>query len=59
MARRLAVDPSTVRRWIEAGQLEAVKAGRRWRVDPRVLNAWIEANTTTSTPLTLAPGGAR
>lgn len=38
VAHRLAVDPSTVRRWIDDGRLPAVKPGRRWRIDPADLD---------------------
>lgn len=56
VARRLAVDPNTVRRWIKAGDLEAVKAGRGWRVHPTEYAAFVARNTRRSEPLTLAAG---
>lgn len=37
VARHLSVNVVTVRRWIEAGTLPAVRVGRAWRVDPRQL----------------------
>lgn len=38
VAARLAVDPSTVRRWIDDGRLPAVKPGGAWRIDPADLD---------------------
>ena len=52
VARHLAVDPSTVRRWIDAGQLAAVKPGRAYRVHPDELRAFVVRSRVTSQALT-------
>lgn len=51
VARRLAVDPSTVRRIIAAGALPAAKIGRQHRVDPTDLQKYLQAARVHSTPL--------
>ena len=42
LAKRLGVDPSTVRRWIEAGKLKAYRVGRAWLIPDDVAEAFIE-----------------
>jgi len=37
------VKPQTIRRWIERGELEAVKLGRDWRVTIESANRFFEA----------------
>lgn len=51
VARRLAVDPSTVRRIISSGQLPAAKIGRQHRVDPDDLHRYLQTARVHSTPL--------
>lgn len=46
VAERLAVDPSTVRRWIEDGRLPAVKPGRQWRIDPTELDQLLHVSSS-------------
>lgn len=41
VARRLAVTPGTVRRWIAEGVLGSVKLGRTRRVRPDQLSAFV------------------
>lgn len=56
IAHRLAVDPSTVRRWIEKGRLPALQPGRGYRVHPDALADFLRATAVRrSTPLTIAP----
>lgn len=50
VAARLAVDPSTVRRWIEDGRLPATKPGGQHRIDPADLDELLHV----SRPFTLA-----
>ena len=55
VARRLKVDPSTVRRWIDDGRLPAVKPGRHYRIDPADLDDFLAVSSTSrrvSQPLT-------
>lgn len=56
VATRLRVDPATVRRWIEAGTLPAVKPGRHYRVDPLDV-AQLLATSRTTTPLSTPLAG--
>jgi len=37
-AAKLKVTMRTVKRWLQSGQLQGVKAGRRWRVRAEVLS---------------------
>ena len=48
VAERLAVDPSTVRRWIEDGRLPAVKPGREYRIDPEDLAEFLAVSRISS-----------
>jgi excisionase family DNA binding protein len=52
VAAKLAVDPSTVRRWIASGALASIRAGRDYRVHPDALADLIKHHKV-STPLTL------
>ena len=36
-ARRLQITPYTLRAWLKAGKLRAIKLGREWRISERVL----------------------
>jgi excisionase family DNA binding protein len=45
VAAHLAVDPSTVRRWIEDGRLPAVKPGGQWRIHPDELHQLLRVST--------------
>lgn len=56
VAAQLRVDPATVRRWITAGTIPAVKVGRSYRVEADQVRAVID-RSRTSTPLTTAPRG--
>lgn len=40
-AALLNVNPKTVLRLIQRGQLPARKVGRVWRISPRALDAWL------------------
>lgn len=42
IALRLNVIPLTVRRWLKAGKLKGVKAGRQWRVREGDLAAFLK-----------------
>lgn len=55
VAAHLRVDPSTVRRWISAGVLPAVKVGRDYRVSGPALTRALGA-ARTSSPLTTTHG---
>ncbi|WP_127480587.1 helix-turn-helix domain-containing protein [Nocardioides pantholopis] len=58
VAQRLRVNPATVRRWIEAGTIPAVKIGRSYRVELAQVQAVIDGHRTT-TPLTVGvPSGS-
>ncbi len=52
VAQRVRAHPETVRRWVRAGQLPAVKLGRKVLIDPaeleRVLRAGLGAAATPS-----------
>ena len=50
VAEKLDVCQHTVRAWIHAGLLEAVRVGRRLKTTPRALNAFAKANTATVRP---------
>ncbi len=41
VATLLNVNPKTVLRLIQRGQLPARKVGRVWRISPRALDAWL------------------
>ena len=41
LARRLAIHPETVRRWIRDGTLTAAKLGRAWRISEADLAAFL------------------
>jgi excisionase family DNA binding protein len=41
LARRLQVDPLTIRRWIAAGKLRAVKLGKSYRIHPDAVDELI------------------
>jgi excisionase family DNA binding protein len=51
-AKRLAVQPETIRRWIRAGKLSAVALGtgrgNRLRIKPEVLERFIEQRQSTA-----------
>ena len=40
------VNPYSVQRWIENGQLKAVKINGRLYIDPREFDRFLKANTT-------------
>jgi len=42
IAKRLNIHPNTVRDYLKAGVLPAVKLGRVWRVEEEDLNKWLE-----------------
>ncbi len=44
IAAKLRVAEKTVRRWINSGQLEAVRAGRFWRIKPADLEAFLQSS---------------
>lgn len=46
VADMLAVDPSTVRRWIEAGRLPACKPAGGWRILRSDVEAMLRASST-------------
>lgn len=46
IADQLRVSIYTVREWIKAGKLEAVKVGKHYRVSETQLNNYLEANKT-------------
>jgi excisionase family DNA binding protein len=41
VAGKLAVSEKTVRRFIDSGQLPALRVGRQLRVDPEELQRWL------------------
>ncbi|MBT5107843.1 MAG: helix-turn-helix domain-containing protein [Rhodospirillaceae bacterium] len=43
VADQCRVDPKTVRNWIYAGELPALKLGGRWRIDESVFRRWLSA----------------
>lgn len=45
-AALLNVNPKTVLRLIQRGQLPARKVGRVWRISPRALDAWLSTGQT-------------
>lgn len=47
VAARLAVEASTIRKWLRDGQLVGVKMGRLWRVREADLEAFLAARLTT------------
>ena len=42
IAEKLNLHPNTVRDYLKAGVLPAVKLGRVWRVEEEDLNKWLE-----------------
>ena len=48
VAEQLEVCQHTVRAWMHAGLLEAVRVGRRWKTTANALNAFVQANTAAS-----------
>lgn len=46
IADKLNIHPNTVRDYLKAGILPAVKLGRVWRVEEKDLNNWIEKRKT-------------
>ena len=40
VARRFRVTPRTVRRWVTAGELEAIRVGRQWRIPVDAFEHW-------------------
>lgn len=42
IAEYLGVSTKTVRRWIQARQLTAIRAGRQWRVTSEDLSSFLE-----------------
>jgi len=46
IAERLNIHPNTVRDYLKAGILPAVKLGRVWRVEEEDLNNWLEKRKT-------------
>lgn len=44
VADLLKVRESTVRTWINEGQLRAIKFGREWRVSPQDLESYMNAH---------------
>lgn len=42
LARQLQVDPLTIRRWIAAGKLRAVKLGKSYRIHPDAVDELIK-----------------
>lgn len=63
VATHLRVSTMTVRRWIDAGDLPAVKVGRQRRVAVDDLNAYLQAAGTSSwrvsTPAASGPRATR
>jgi excisionase family DNA binding protein len=45
-AERLKLKPDTVRDWVKAGKLKAVKLGRVWRVDAEDLERLLRGEPT-------------
>ncbi len=45
MADFFAVTPKTVRRWIEQGEIDAVKLHRQWRIPPREIARLFEESS--------------
>lgn len=43
IAAKLRVDISTVRRWIKAGQLPALRVGRQYRVEEPAYEAFLKS----------------
>lgn len=43
VAERVGVREGTVRRWLLAGDLQGVRAGRLWRIRPYDLDKFLEA----------------
>ncbi len=46
VAKELRVDPKTVRRWIQRGELVAIDIGREYRIKRRALNDFISRRET-------------
>ena len=42
IAKRLKVAPLTVRRWLKAGKLKGLRAGRLWRVRESDLESFLK-----------------
>jgi excisionase family DNA binding protein len=49
-ALRLKLKPDTVRDWVKAGKLKAVKLGRVWRVDAEDLERLLRGEPTAPPP---------
>ena len=45
VAETLKVTPRTIQRFIENGELEAVKVGRQYRITENALTSYLERNT--------------
>jgi excisionase family DNA binding protein len=43
-AAKLKVPMRTVKRWLQSGRLQGVKAGRKWRVREDAVEAFLEAS---------------
>jgi excisionase family DNA binding protein len=43
-AAKIKVPMRTVKRWLQSGQLQGVKAGRKWRVREDAVEAFLEAS---------------
>lgn len=50
-ARRLGVDPATLRRAIREGQVPARKIGKSWYLSPRVLERWLAGDDSVGSEL--------
>ena len=44
-AKALRVDLRTMRAWVQAGKVKAVKAGKGWRIHPDAIAEWMKAGT--------------
>lgn len=52
-AEMLGAHPHTVRKWAEAGEIPAIKAGRVWRFDPEMLRTWARVKQTGHAPASI------
>jgi excisionase family DNA binding protein len=49
VARRLQVDPKTVRLWIRDKQITAIRVGREWRFRDEDIEAYLARHVSTAT----------
>jgi excisionase family DNA binding protein len=46
VAKKLQVEPSTVKRWLREGKLQGIKPGKLWRIEPEALNEYLYRQTS-------------